>query len=848
MSVQSNPWPNPLAAAKAILAAHPALVSLDAAAAAIVAETIDGASGLSEMASAISAQGPASPTGGWATLRDVGSVKEFPATEYDLSEKTRSAAVGPLVEVIRTTQNDSRLEGVLWFPHPAEVGGYRPVAPTPPFTWRVEGIPPRFGVLVSSVAFDRTAGSWRVELGNTAPRMLAVYVEFLDAKGVPSAPAGWTSRLPAGVDPGFETATRKYLGLLLPTRYIEGIPVPEKDAVFDFPQPAGTAEVRIAFGGLGGEPWDAVACPLGAIVTAVLGYAVPAILAFTGVPPAGWYAGLLTSEAVLAEVMQAGSFLRTVTSTPEAFREIAARIGPLLYGGLPALEAVLLQHLSPEQLAEAAAPINWAAATLALTDAPGASFSGSVLGSPASFLLRLSPDFVADLRVEVLPDPVHGAWPATASRYTVEARWEGGSGSAAGKASGLATPSPSTVAVANVPANRSVSLAATVVDAKGQVHARGAGLAVTPAPAPRTAAVVLAEERPALGASTRYAFSLTLAYDASRGHHWVSGPAPTATVRDLNGGSTGHNLSVLVGLQLGAAGRMLGYAWQASGQNLPFCGSSQPTSGQIYAFQTLEALASPEKGLEFPSCGFSGQPFLAFGPAGAGLDFFLDPRQGFLRLRRFTPGQPFDMSPGAPSFGRFNRPRLDAAVIHPEGFALGVSFADGTFETLRIGSGEPTSPEPVAGMSGGTGTASGRFGGPLALALTPGADLLVLESLNRRLQAVDLYGNPVPYFPGGKALLPLRSETSPATYLDLALDGEGYIYVLLYLNQGDAVADYRLDLYAPDGAYLGGTTGVNAARIAIDAWRNVYTLNFAHLLGPGGRTEPTLSVWTPQNP
>lgn len=841
MSVHNNPWPTPIATARAILAAHPALVCLDPAAAPIVAEAIDNAAGLGELATAIGQQGPASPTRGWATLREVGSVQEIPATGYDLSEKTLSAAVGPLVDAIRTTQNDSRLEGVLWFPHPAEVGGYRPAAPIPPFTWRVEGIPPRFGVLVSSVAFDRTAGSWRVELGNTAPRMLAVYVDFLDAKGIPLVPARWTSRLPAGVDPGFETATRKYLGLLLPTRRIEGIPVPGKNAVFDFPQPAGTAEVRIAFGGLGGEPWDAVACPLGAIVTAVLGYAVPAILALTDVSPDGWYAGLLTSKAVLAEVMQAGAFLRSAASTPEAFREIAARIGPLLYGGLPALEAVLLQHVKAEQLAEAAAPINWAAATLALNGAPGAAFSGSVLGSPAAFLLRLSPDLVGDLRIEVRPDPLHGAWPATASRYTVEARWNGGSGTATGNAAGLGTPSPSTVAVANVPANRSVSLAATVVDAKGQVGARGTGRAATPAPAPRTAAVVLAEERPALGASTRYAFSLTLAYDTTHGHHWVSGPAPADTIRDLNGGSTGHNLAALGGLQIGAAGRLLGYAWQASGQNLPVCGSSQPTSGQIYAFQTLEALASPEQGLEFPSCGFSGQPFLAFGPAGAGLDFFLDPRQGFLRLRRFVPGQPFDMSPGAPSFGRFNRPRLDAAIIHPEGFALGVSFADGTFETLRIGSGEP-----VAGISGGAGTAPGRFRGPLALALTPGADLLVLESLNRRLQAVDLYGNPIPYFPGGKALLPLRSETSPATYLDMALDGEGYIYVLLYLNQGAAVADYRLDLYAPDGAYLGGTKGVNAARIAPDSWRNVYTLNFAHLLGPGGRTEPVLSVWTPQ--
>ena len=36
--------------------------------------------------------------------------------------------------------------------------------------------------------------------------------------------------------------------------------------------------------------------------------------------------------------------------------------------------------------------------------------------------------------------------------------------------------------------------------------------------------------------------------------------------------------------------------------------------------------------------------------------------------------------------------------------------------------------------------------------------------------------------------------------------------------------------------------------IAVDAAGTLYTLDYAHLLGPGGRTEPVLSVWTPRNP
>jgi hypothetical protein len=841
----SSPWPTPLAAAKALVGAHPALLALDPVAAPIVAAAITGAPSLSALATTISRQGPPSPTGGWATLRDVGTVAQ-PALEYDPSTTTLQAASPVLAEAIRATQDDPRLEGILWFAHPARVGGYQPVSPKPPFTWELAGWPERFGVLVPSVAFDAAAGAFRLRLGNTAPRFLAVYVEFLDAKGLALAPAGWASRLPAGVGAGFETATRKYLALLPPTRRIAGIAVPAADLVVDFVQPPGTAEARLSFGGLGAEPWDAVACPLGAIATAVLGYAVPAILDFTGVSPDGWYAELLSSPPVLAEVLKAGDFLRSAASTADAYREIGKRIGPLIHGGgLPLLAAALLQHLAAEELAAAAAVASWAADTLALTTAPAASFSGSVLGSPAAFVLRLAANLVGQLQVELRPDPAHGAWPATARRFAVDGTWDGGQAEAQGEANGLATPVPATVTLGSVPANRAVSVGVVVTDAGGTTRARGTAQAGIGA-APRSATVVLSEPKPA--PATAFAFSLTLAYSQAKGHHWVDGPAPTATRKDLDSGGRGHNLAALVGLQMGAAGRLLGYAWQASGQNLPICGTSQPTDGQIYAFQTLGALAAPEDGLVFPSCGLSAQPFLAFGPAGAKLDVWLDPRTGVSRLHRFEPGKPFDMSPGAPSLGRFNAQHLDDVAIHPAGLAVAVSFRDNTLETLEIGSGATASPEPVAGITGGPGTGAGRFGGPVALALTPGQDLLVLESLNRRLQAVDPYGNPIPYFPGGQPLLPLRGESKPVTYLDLAIDHGGRIFVLLYLNQGDEVADYRLDLYAPDGKYLGGTPGVNAARIAPDSWGNVYTLDYAHLLGPGDRTEPALSVWTPQQP
>ena len=43
-------------------------------------------------------------------------------------------------------------------------------------------------------------------------------------------------------------------------------------------------------------------------------------------------------------------------------------------------------------------------------------------------------------------------------------------------------------------------------------------------------------------------------------------------------------------------------------------------------------------------------------------------------------------------------------------------------------------------------------------------------------------------------------------------------------------------------------TGVNGARMVVDMWRNLYTLNFEHFEGPGGRTEPSVSTWLPTTP
>ena len=100
--------------------------------------------------------------------------------------------------------------------------------------------------------------------------------------------------------------------------------------------------------------------------------------------------------------------------------------------------------------------------------------------------------------------------------------------------------------------------------------------------------------------------------------------------------------------------------------------------------------------------------------------------------------------------------------------------------------------------------------------------------------------------------MPLRTDPAAVTYLDVAVEAKGFIYVLSFINDGKTPADYRLDIYNPDGSPLTRQAGshngqVNAAHMMVDQWRTLFTLNYEQMKGPGERLEPTLSRWIPQS-
>ena len=201
--------------------------------------------------------------------------------------------------------------------------------------------------------------------------------------------------------------------------------------------------------------------------------------------------------------------------------------------------------------------------------------------------------------------------------------------------------------------------------------------------------------------------------------------------------------------------------------------------------------------------------------------------------------------------------------MHPSGRLVSINNALHKIEILRL----PDAPvsdavamtklraTTHAGFGVANGALPGLLGGPVAAAISPDGVILVLEALNNRIQAFDVGANPVQLFQQqtSRYFLELTATAGADTeYLDLAVEYTGYLYVL---SRSQSTNLYRLDIYHPgqDGtAPIATTQNMNAAKLTVDFWRNVYTLNYDVLRLPGGgfpgMTEPSVSLWQPSTP
>jgi hypothetical protein len=727
---------------------------------------------------------------------------------------------------------------------------------------------------------NQTNRTVQLEFRNAYVRYLSTYVQFANESG----------DLPVQDPVSYDTDRAKFLAYITANYTILGAPLTGDDIVlsdvgFDVPTDASIAKVYFGSLGLGGQAFSPEAVD-GSSLTLTFSIGLPAFFLVAGVVTgASLQATILkyltTSEGIelatsLAQdaQMQAGAddgiFGGTESSSQSAGK--LASLGNALLTGLFAGTAQVMKSLSEEILAEevaeetiedSAGPFGLAFKLIAIGAnlAALAESIGESLASPAIFINTIC--LTQTTTVTVNHDPEDFRFPATARNYEIILTYDGSSviHKRTGTISAQGQPDPIVESFDNVPSGGTVTvdvylttdancIVGRSTDSDGNVGPFG------PVSGTEASIVLTIKELLVpLTMDTQYNHVLKLEYQNGE-HVWIETEAPTATLGDLCAGQD-NALCELNEITVSQRTGMAGYTFQAGGQNIALCDGGSAAIQQV--MQNIFLAAPAQSGFKQLPCGFTqplGIVYERLGPAdGTGMNFFLEPStESFLVKSIVTdPSTPFDLDTTM-AWGQFSEP-LDSIALVPTGYLVGVNRTNHKMEILEL----PPAPVDSASAPGsvafavqkmGLGTRTGLLTAPVALTVF-GTTILILEDGNRRIQAVDVSGNPVLQFQGQSAstidLTAIESDPASVVYLDIAVEGLGFMYVLSYANGGLAVDDYRLDIWDPDGNHLLRKTGVAAARMAVDTFRNVYTLNYETISG-APRIEPSLSQWEPSTP
>jgi len=740
-----------------------------------------------------------------------------------------------------------------------------------------------------------------VELKNWYVRFLGVYLQFLGPDGktvlqladIPEYVAG---TIVADHDKTGDTATEMFISVLGPIFTILGIPTWPGYITPSFNVPASARTVRILASGIGSgsSNYPDTLLP-GEFMTAIVSYGTTAVLCAIGAAaalsavmktvvsiarPLAQELVVLLSAAVSGTHQYSPAWWKAQGLGLAKFlitRDVGIYVKQLVEAIVPA---------SAEAVAEDSIPIaGWI--LLGISVAVGVATlletTIEVAESPWTYVNDLV--FTHELPVTISRDPNAGTFPTNADHYVVTALLEDGTPHV--QTLTLEQPPPQTlppVVFSSVPLGGMVNVSVAFYQAATGTSqrillARGASALVENVVG-ASPSVTIEEVRYPINASTLYEHRQKTKLDASNNHVWdPTAPAPTVNAANLVCGTAGtlcNFQGITVRQETGARQGYVGYGWQGWSTD-PSKGASCSggPAGQLDQMANLNTGPEAQMGYLAGPCGLGPGVKLAYSLLTHGTEnFYLDTSDpNALHLRQVTlepPGfePPSSSNPQPPplSWGVLNF-LPDSLLLHPAGYFVSINTVNHKMETLRI----PDQPmadadalvQLLAQTKSGKGSRPGLMTSPSAAAVAPDGTIVVLESgaptatppVAARLQAFDLGGNPKPFFTGQPAQMQysLQLTATPNQagwqFLDVAVEFGGLIYVLSH-NQGA----YRLDIYSP--AQTGTdpictTTSFNAAKIAVDFWRNVYALNYEVIPTasgqPPGFTEPSVSLWVPSS-
>ena len=976
--------------------------------------------------------------------------KGSPIYHYKLSEKTLEAAQRPLGNSLKTSKDDINLQNKKWSVS-AGLCASSYEQETPPSEarnyvdrdnqgWTIEDRTHHYGIYVyqDSIKIGED-DTFSVNLRNIFLRSLGAYAQFFDDNGnlisIDGDLTSFPNFLRSCIQPNPE---KKYVDSISAVNTIMGVPAPVFADTISFKFPRNAASVNLMFGGFGTSNWDWDVLFPGIITTAIFQYGIPGIFlaAGTWLESTKIFKDIMKDKELLFGLISAGAFLvagieaaRAATGDTKivissALTQLADFILKILYStGLEKLLAWVVGKITAAELENAIPLVGWgyAVASIVISAAQLAETTIECLASPAKIDVKIKRQM--SLQLTLNPDPTHGEvgrkpiWPSTSDHYQVTVIYIGGT-KFVNKGPMYKTTSDKSLIIDfnEIPKGGSLKIISGIYSLNDSLVGKWESEWIAAFPKEDNILKVtgnIKEILVPLTKDTKYSYKEKIEYEDQK-HAWVAGKRPQATAANLDCSNVGKHLCKLVSLTINNKAYQIGYCWRASNLGLPTCGSSQIENGQAFVFQNISILADPDSGFKFPNCSLSNQPAIAYDLFGQGValnrNFYLELNNGAYHLRQIDlsdPSKVIDLqAPDKKSWGRFSQDHLDSMIVHPDGYVIAVSWMHHKMEILKIPEAPSDDDKAVESqLVSGEGVREGLMNGPIALNVTPDGRVILLESINKRIQAFDIKGNPVPSFDGeflcnlskdiqsdldkgifseelqksfqmfglthlcdldsslredlnkgvvselakqfyknglylsydkdkprdpeisshieikardqkwmimdpfgrtydaladgsmigiyehldksnvtikvrsenkkwvitdtykGKAYTVKRegddlklyeylstmqlhdSEKSEAiSYLDLSTESKGYIYVLsIKGNDESNISNYLLDIYEPNGSFLNRTEGVNAARIAVNLWRDLYTLNYEMISGPGGRPEPSISHWIPDN-
>jgi hypothetical protein len=870
-------------AAEALIFHHPEIMTIQGDKAAQIARYLPHASGLFFLAQSILDESRAhdkdANTPNW--------VNQQPGVHFQTGQPAKPIWVWsgatqkylqvPLRDVLQKTKNDPQLENQCWTVQAGTTRVKMTEAPAGVLadaqaTYTVKEKTAQSGV-EHDFSYDPASSTATVSLKNYYLRWLQVTVDQYAVGGK-------------------QVGTTQVLGQQSPVDTIMAVPLAPDWSPYQFTWDAQASRAVVSFGGIGQPPADGTYDIGGVTWTAIFNFAVPMLFITIGVAEdqggQAWSdltKGVVGKLTAVVEAVAEGP-LSDVVGGSVAVKDVLVMIANLASSLLlsvltdaaaSALRDYITGALGESALDEAEPFIGWVALAIgaAADIASIIETSVEVARSPATMIISI--ERAVDVSVTVTPDGRDAGgtlWPSTATHYSISITYDDGPVYVydAPLTDQEKNPSPPdnqpkiSHTFTGLPAAGTITVLARVYAANGWLAGQGVTKPIPAKPSGDGTLVVpsfpITENLIPLSASTTYTFKEKLAFNQGT-RVWCKPPdcsAPTATVSDLDGASSGSSLWQLGPLTLNEAKSALGYSWSASDQHVPKVNTTDPWDGQEFTFQSVSEGQNPQSGLMFSGAGWTDKPCLAFPPptmANPLADgFLLEPNPAdesmLLRAISLTQGSPFIASPDQ-SFGRFPYGLQDLA-IHPAGYAVALDTGHCKLQVLRLTTLAADAQAPAAAIYSGKGTRPGLLSNPVAVACSENIMVLQTDATTYKqgcVCAFDVKGNPVNCFAGNTSVTGLHPEgTANVVVVDLSVESQGYLYVLKYFTPASGpvlASDYRLDIYNPDGTFLTQVTGLAAASLHVDLWRNVFTLNYEILPGTG-RTEPSVSQWIPSTP